>query len=62
MSLSHLQAFGVQHFGVFREVHLHAAVLADGHGQFLQSSVPAVRTEHSVHVARCPEIKTFTLQ
>lgn len=62
MCESHLQSSGIQHFGVFGEMHLHAAVLADRHRQLLQRLVAAVRTEQLVHVARRPESKnTFRL-
>ncbi len=38
-------------------MHLHAAILTDRHCYLLQSFVSTVKTEHSVHVARRPEIK-----
>lgn len=54
---SHPQSPWVQHFGVFGEMHLHVAVLAERHSQFLQGLVSTVRTEHFVHVAGHPETK-----
>ena len=34
------EAAGVQHLGVAGEVHVQGAVVADGHGHFLQGLVP----------------------
>lgn len=55
--VSHPKTSGVQHFRIFREMHLNAAVLVERHGDFLQSLVPTVRTENFVHVGGRPDIK-----
>lgn len=57
LSVSHPESSGVEHFGVFGEMHLHAAVLANRHGQLLQSFVSTVRTENFVRVTGRPEIQ-----
>lgn len=58
--MSHPQSSGVQHFGVFGEMHLNAAIVADRHRQLLQGFVPTVRTECSIHVARRPKSQTHS--
>lgn len=53
--VSHPEPAGVENFGVLGEVHVQAAVVVERHGHLLQRLVPAVRTEHLVHVAGGPE-------
>lgn len=46
----HLESFGIEHFGVFGEVHLHGAILVHSHCHFFQRPIPTVRTEDFIHV------------
>lgn len=55
---AHPEASRVQNLWVLGEMHLNAAVVADGHRQLLQGRVPAVRTEGLVHVAGRPGNQT----
>lgn len=57
MCVSHPKTPGVQHFRIFREMHLNAAVLVERYGNFLKSLVPTVRAENFVHVGGRPDVK-----